>query len=112
MKMHDKYSSYTKYEIRRVASFIKDQWRKTDSFKSQTEFANEVLGVSQSAFSQLLNAARPIPARHVLKLCMHLGIPAKTYRKNLSRCPEYKRRFSEMVNYSDGVMRWVGENYE
>ena len=105
---HMKYTSYDEKELEIMAQWLKSRWLSRHMSTNQSDFARQVLGVSQSAFAQMLNGVRPIPEAQFYRLCAELAIDAVDLYDVLVNCREYRLRFARYVENSLNTLIWLG----
>ena len=105
---HVKYTSYDENELKIMARWLKSRWLSRHISTNQSDFAKQVLGVSQSAFAQMLNGVRPIPEAQFHRLCAELSIDAIELYEVLVNCREYRLRFARYVENSLDTLLWLG----
>ena len=105
---HPKYPSYDEDEIKHMADWLKSRWLSRSDSINQATFAKDVLGVSQSAFAQMLNGFRPIPETQVHTICTKLDIEPEEFYYVLADCREYETRFVNYLENSLNSLSWLG----
>lgn len=112
MEHHAKYTSYPQEELVTMARWITHYWRQRTDDRNQTVFADEVLGMSQPSFNQLLTGARPIPEQRFVGLCEALAIPCDDFFAILVECPTYRHRLAKFLLDAELLRDLLGKHYK
>ena len=113
MEHHAKYTSYPQEELVTMARWITHYWRQRTDDRNQTVFADEVLGMSQPSFNQLLTGANGQYQNSVLLACVRPWLfRAMIFFAILVECPTYRHRLAKFLLDAELLRDLLGKHYK